>query len=90
VLLKLIDALLGSRFLFILILMLAITRSEMPFEKQDSLVELRVENLLFLKEIDRHGFNGRLSMLSGLLNNGERYYGVMRPGSMEIDTPKRM
>jgi hypothetical protein len=66
--------------------MLAITRSEIPFKKQDSLIELRVKNLLFLKEIDRHGFVRRLSMLSGLLNNEERYYRVIRPGLIEINT----
>jgi hypothetical protein len=64
--------------------------TEMPFKKQDSLVELRVKNLLFLKEIDRHGFVGRLSILSRLLNNEERYCGVMRPGPIKIDTQKRM
>jgi hypothetical protein len=70
--------------------MLVFTRFEMPFEMQDSLVKLRVVNLLSLNEIDKQDFAGLLSILNRLVKIEEEYYEVTRPGLIEINTQRSM
>jgi hypothetical protein len=70
--------------------MLAIRRFELLFEMQDSLIELRVINLLFLKGINKHGFVGLLSMSVRLLKIRSGYYKVMRSGLIKIDIQRPM
>jgi hypothetical protein len=63
---------------------------EMPYETQASLDALHVVSHLFQNEIDRLDYNGLLSMLGGLLKNGERSYGATKRGVMEIDIQRPM
>jgi hypothetical protein len=57
---------------------------ELLFEKQAFLNVLLDVNLLFLKEVESLAYSRLLKMLSGFLRIGRRFYGVKKPGLMEI------
>jgi hypothetical protein len=63
---------------------------ELLFEEQAFLNVLLDVNLLFLKEIEPLAYSRLLNMLSGLLRIGRRFYGVTKPGLMEIAIQKPM
>ena len=57
---------------------------EMLFKKQDLPVKLHAESPLFLNEIDSHVSVSLLNILIGPWRIGRRYYGAIKPRSMEI------
>jgi hypothetical protein len=56
------------------------TQFDMHFDPEAFDAELPSENPLYLIKIKLHDFSGLKSIYTGLLSNGNLFFGLMRPG----------